>query len=299
MLCLTSLSIIIIILLLPVGDQTHGQLLGLLGLSLTAIITLASTTFFANAMAGLMIRSVASFKPGDFISVDEHFGRVTERGLFHTEIQTEDRDLTTIPNLFITTHPVKVVHATGTIISADVSLGYDVSHSRVEPLMMKAVEKAELTDPFVHVTDLGDFSVSYRVAGFLEDVRHVVSVRSRLRQAVLDELHGADIEIASPTIMLQRPMMREDRIIPQEPICRKEGGGQTPEDLIFDKAEEAASVQALRDERAALLKEVDVLADEKADATEIQALKAKIDTLATRLKASKANDADNTHPVSK
>ena len=63
-------------------------MLGLLGLVLTGIIGLSSTSFVSNAMAGLMLRSVGSFRSGDFIEVQGNFGRVSARGLFHTEIQT-------------------------------------------------------------------------------------------------------------------------------------------------------------------------------------------------------------------
>jgi small conductance mechanosensitive channel len=115
MLGLTAVSLISVIIALPIAEGTTNQLLGLLGLVLTGMIALSSTTFVANAMAGLMIRSVSSFRLGDFISVQDHFGRVSGRGLFHTEIQTEDRDLTTLPNLFLITNPVKVVRSSGTI----------------------------------------------------------------------------------------------------------------------------------------------------------------------------------------
>src|SRR6056297_1471499 len=42
----------------PVDSETRGQLIGLVGLALTAVIALASTTFVSNAMAGLMLRSL-------------------------------------------------------------------------------------------------------------------------------------------------------------------------------------------------------------------------------------------------
>ena len=38
-------------------------------------------------MAGLMMRVVKGFGAGDFVSIGESFGRVSERGLFHVEIQ--------------------------------------------------------------------------------------------------------------------------------------------------------------------------------------------------------------------
>jgi len=58
----------------------------LLGNVLTGVIAFSSTTFVANMMAGLMLRSVKSFTPGDFIEAGDYFGKATERGLFHTEI---------------------------------------------------------------------------------------------------------------------------------------------------------------------------------------------------------------------
>jgi small-conductance mechanosensitive channel len=109
MLALTVIGVIIIVLTLPVEESTEGQLLTLIGLAITAALTLASTTFIGNMMAGLMLRSVDNIRMGDFIKVGTHLGRVTERGLFHIEIQTEDRDLCTLPNLYVATTPTEVV----------------------------------------------------------------------------------------------------------------------------------------------------------------------------------------------
>ena len=65
----------------------------------------------------------------------------------------------------------------------------------VEELLIDAAKKAELGDPFVHVTDLGDFSITYRVAGLLAEVKRLISARSKLRTCVLDALHEAGIEV--------------------------------------------------------------------------------------------------------
>ena len=54
MVLLSLVGIIIVLLALPVSDTTRGQLLGFLGLLLSAIIALSSTTFVSNAMAGVM-----------------------------------------------------------------------------------------------------------------------------------------------------------------------------------------------------------------------------------------------------
>lgn len=250
MLVATAVGIVIAILALPVSETTRGQLLSLLGLVLTAVIALSSTTFVANAMAGLMLRAVGSFRPGDFVRVGDHFGRVSELGLFHIEVQTEDRDLTTVPNLFLVTQPVTVVSGSGTIVSATLSLGYDISHSQVEPLLVRAAEEAGLTDAFVHVIDLGDHAVSYRVAGFLSEVRHLLTSRSRLRAAVLDTLHRAGVEILSPNYMAQRPVPANAVVMPRsaEAASPAEPPRATAEEIAFDKAERAGAVEALGEE---------------------------------------------------
>ncbi len=243
-----ALAILLILLSLPVSDATRGQLLSLLGLVLTALIALSSTTLVANAMAGLLLRIVNSFHPGDYIRVGEHFGRVSERGLFHTEVQTEDRDLLTLPNMHLITNPVTVVHDSGTIISATLSLGYDVHRKQVEKLLKQAGTDAELQDPFVHIRELGDFSIVYRVGGRLEDINGLITARSRLRACVLDSLHGDGIEIVSPSFMNQRPQADGQRAIPRpyrQELLEDEDDSKV-EDMVFDKAEEASKKQQRR-----------------------------------------------------
>lgn len=247
MMGITLVGLLIIIMASPLSDAQKGQLLSLLGILLTAGIALSSTTFLGNAMAGIMLRATRSFRMGDFIRVGDHFGRVSERGLFHTEIQTEDRDLMTLPNLYLVTNPVKVIRASGTIISAEVSLGYDVPRTDVETMLIEAGKAAELDDPFVHILELGDFSVTYRASGLLPEVKHVLSARSRLREMMLDKLHAGGVEIVSPTFMNTRAIAESRRFIPKETAegiqPDREAAAET---LAFDKAEEAESVEKLQ-----------------------------------------------------
>jgi small-conductance mechanosensitive channel len=249
---LTLVGLIVIVVSAPVDSELRGQILSLLGLVFTAVIALSSTTFVANAMGGLMLRVVKSFRPGDFIRIGEDFGRVTERGLFHTEIQTEDRDLLTLPNLYVITNPVKVVRSSGTIVSVRLSLGYDVSRKRIEEQLLVAAEKAGLADAFVHVKELGDFSVTYMVAGFLSDTERLLTTRSLLRARALDALHGAGIEIVSPAFMNQRPLDPNTKVVPVRdfPTDAREAEEAEPtaEKVVFDKAAQASDLEVLRDE---------------------------------------------------
>ncbi len=234
------------IFLLPAGTNQE-LVLGVTGLVVTGALAISSQSIIANGMAGLLLRSLKKFKPGDFIEVSDRVGRVTEVGLFHTEIQTNDRDLTTLPNSLMVTQPVKVVRASGTIVSANISIGYDVSRHELKPLFMEAAERAELRDPFVQVVELGDYTVVYRVAGFLDTPERLLAARSNLRGAMLDTLHGAGVEIMSPMYVATRNRDTEMSVpaITQasEISDDSENGG---EHQIFDKAEVASAIEAHR-----------------------------------------------------
>jgi small conductance mechanosensitive channel len=253
MLALTVVGVVVLVLAIPTDGfftvQTKNNLLTLLGLAITALLTLSSTTLAANGMAGLMLRAVGAMRPGDFVRVEDHFGRITERGLFHTEIQTEDRDLLTLPNLYLATKPVRVVRRSGTIVSCEVSLGYDLPRTRVQQLLIRAAETAELGEPFVWITDLKDNAVAYRVCGFLADVKTIVSARSKLRGAVLDTLHGAGVEIVSPGFVYQRRTDGTQSVIPRVETARAETPEPAVEHVVFDKAEEAETLDQLKAER--------------------------------------------------
>lgn len=259
MLALTAVATVAIVLALPIEQTSKHDVLNLIAVLGSAALALASTTFLSNVLAGLMLHSMRNFGLGDFIRCEGHFGRVTERDLTHIEIQTEDRDLTTLPNLLLIQKPITVVRGSGTILSTSLSLGYDVPRKTIQPLLVAAAEGAGLTEPFVQVQELGDFSVTYRVAGLLEDVRQIISARSRLNGRVLDTLHEAGIEIMSPTFMNTRALDPNASIVP--PSAHPAEAAQdendetrtTAEDLAFDKADMAQSLAELN-ERLARLK---------------------------------------------
>ncbi len=246
-----------LIISLPISTEKQAELLSFFGILVTATIALSSTTFIGNVMAGLMLKTVRGFKIGDFIQVDNHFGRVTDSGMLRTEIQTEFRDLTALSNLYLITNPITTIQKSGTIIWAEVSLGYDVSWKRVEEHLLKAAKLAGLKSPFVRVLELGDFSIVYRCNGLLEDVSKLLSVRSELRKQMLDELHRNGIEIVSPAFMNQRPIPTQVFIPKPDRKKLKPVAEETaPENVIFDKAEKAQEIAEIQEEISTIDQEI-------------------------------------------
>ncbi len=276
------IAIIGVALVLPVGESDRAQLLSLLGILLSATIALASTTFVGNAMAGLMLRGMRNFRPGDWVRVGEVFGRISETGLLHTEVQDSERNLTTLPNLHLVTHPVTVVRASGTFVSSTLSLGYDVSHQEVEAGLLSAAESAGLSQAFVLIEGLGDHAITYRVSGFLEEVRLLLSARSRLNAHILEVLHGRGIEIVSPIFVNPRSLSALTQVIPKRGIGPNPETPQATEqrevdEVVFDKAAKAEAEELLTERIAEVSQAVGDADDEferatlKAELAELEA----------------------------
>ncbi|MEL7311415.1 MAG: mechanosensitive ion channel family protein [Pseudomonadota bacterium] len=277
-------ALLVVILILPVPNETRGALMSLFGIVLSATIALSSTNLVGNVMAGFMLRSVGSFKLGDYISVGEYFGRVSEMDLLHIEIQTEERDLTTLPNTYLAAHPIRVMRTSGSILSVELSLGYDVSRHEVERLLLEAARRCDLESPFVQIRALGDFSITYAIAGLLTDVKSLLAKRRALRAATMDALHEAGIEIASPILVNTREFANKRAFVPPntEPAAEN---NVTPDALVFDKALKAESLDKLRERRVSMAQRLDAAKQaEPIDEREVARLEQWLGRLDDRIK---------------
>ena len=264
---------------LPIEQTLKAQVIGLIGIVMSAAFAFSSTTLIGNALAGLMNANIKNFKPGDFIRIENNFGRVTKKGLFRTEIQTEDRNLSSLPNLYIANNPLKIIRESGTIISTTVSLGYDLNRSKIENALLEAANNSGLTEPFVFITNLGDFSVTYKVNGMLTDISKYFTVTSKLNANVMDHLHKVGIEIVSPNFMNQR-QVNDIQFIPE--IIKESKSARdekSPEELVFDKAIKADKIDDKIESLAKIDEEIKQLKSASKDAKDKEEINKRIKTL--------------------
>jgi len=261
--------------MLPVPHESKNQLLSVMGLIFSAIIALSSTTLVGNAMAGIMLRLMHEFRGGDFIEVEGWVGRVTDLGIFHTEIQLITRDIVSVPNLLLVQKAVKVTRRKGTLINLSLTLGYSINHREAEAVLQSAAVSCDLKESFVFVEALLDHAVRYRLYGLLEESDERFTKTSELHKAVLDALHSKGMEIASPSLVDRREFPSDSHYIP---IRTETGKGKFTkpiiEDVAFDKADEAKSIEQLKQRQEKLVK---VLSDKKeGPKTPSKKMKAKI-----------------------
>ncbi len=259
---LVSLTgIVLAVLFLPVGNYFKTQVLGLLGVLLSAIIALSSASIIGNVIAGVMLRVSKTYKPGDFIEVENTRGRVFNLGLFSTEVQIITRDTVSFPNLYLIQHPIRVTRSEGCFISAAVSLGYNIPRVTIEKLLLEAAVKTGLEEPFVYIERLLDHAVVYRVYGLLKETPGMLLMKSNFMKMVLDVLQEEGIEIVSPSYVNRREFDKDDTIIP--PVIRPEPADVTADNraghIAFDRAEEAGSIEKQKEKYNSLLKEKEEL----------------------------------------
>ena len=283
-------EVFILVLTMPfVPWEFRIATLQMMGALLSAILALSSVTLIGNVLAGIMLEGIKSFRPGDYIRVNDYFGRVTERRLFHTEINMEDGDLMTIPNLYLATNAVKVTKKVtekiideksslrGPFLSGVCSLGYDVNKDKVAKALLSAAEKAGLEEAFVRVMELGDFSVTYKVYGMFTKEGHLMmKAQSTLNAMMLEALHEAGIEIVSPAFMNQRQVANTP-IIPDR-SKKKEKVKQTDEveNILFDKSIKGDLIEELKEKTVEIDQNIENLEEvAKTAETEYEKVKAK------------------------
>lgn len=278
----TLLAVITIIVMLPIPESTRNQMLALVGIMISGVLAFSSTAFVTNAMAAIMLRVTRPFAVGDFITFDGKFGKVSERGLFDTEIQTDTGELIAIPNALFVSQSVQVVHKEGMIISTSLSLGYDMHHARIEELLLSAAKQAGLKDPYVHILELGDFSVTYRINGLLEESKTLLTSRSRLNAKVLDTLHGAGIEIMSPNFARHISHAADKPVIPVNIRKAETTKKSSAEEVAFAKANQAEAEAQKKSELSGAIESVK-LELEQAKGEEAVVLKEKLTRLSSEM----------------
>ena len=198
-----ALALVMIFPLLPGANSAAFK-----GVSLFvgAMVTLGSTSAMGNLTSGVVLIYTRSFNQGDFVRIGDATGRVIERTLLATRLQTTKNENITIPNSTVLSSQVinysDTSDATDLIVHTSIGLGYDVDWRKVHELLGKAATKTEHIEsepaPFVLQTSLDDFSVSYELNAHTTRPEQLPHIYSELNRNILDEFANAQIEILSP-----------------------------------------------------------------------------------------------------
>lgn len=170
------------------------------------MVSLGGAGFVNQIMGGLVVVYARSFRVGDYISVGEKEGVVTDIGSLSTKIVTRSRQEITVPNAVLVgttvTNYSKLDRAGGVGIAVTVTIGYDTPWRQVHALLKLAAERTPglRKEPPVEVLQrsLSDFYVEYQLLARLEHAADRLPVLSALNASIQDAFNEFGVQIMSP-----------------------------------------------------------------------------------------------------
>ncbi|MFZ0408607.1 MAG: mechanosensitive ion channel family protein [Cyanobium sp.] len=178
------------------------------GLFVGVLAALGSSAVATNVISGLMLIYTRAFQEGDRVEINGVLGRVQDRDLLVTRIQTPRNELVSIPNATVIASSIinfsfsrREIHRP-VAVATTVTIGYDVPWRQVQVLLLEAAQRTPgITGdpaPFVLQTSLNDFHISYELNAHVQEVDCYREILSALLAAIQDGFAAADVEIMSP-----------------------------------------------------------------------------------------------------
>ncbi len=170
------------------------------------IISLGSSSFAANLIAGYSTIYRRAFRVGDWIEVDNFRGEVLEIQTLVTRLRSFRNEVIVIPNSAIINSPVinYSTHAKdrGLVLHTTVGIGYETPWRQVEAMLLEAAARTPglITDPkpFVLQKGLGDFCVTYEINAYYSTPATRLILTHALHQNILDVFNENNVQIMTP-----------------------------------------------------------------------------------------------------
>jgi len=191
--------------LVMAGLQTlAGTLVTLFAVLIGLVVSFAATGSIGNALSGLVIMSWRPYGEGDRVEIGGGtYGDVTEVDVMFTKIKTIKDEIIHVPNSQVLAN--KIVNYSAlpkVIVHQEVTIGYEVSRSHVEQLLLDAAKASEgllpEPKPYVLVRNLDNNYVAYEINAYTDRPNELVQTQSSLMKNILDHFGRAGVEILSP-----------------------------------------------------------------------------------------------------
>jgi small-conductance mechanosensitive channel len=177
------------------------------------MITLGSTGLVSQAMSGLVVVYSRALRKGDFVEIGDVQGVVSEVAALAVKIVNIRNEEVTVPNSVLISSPIrnysKLAGTHGTLLSAQVTIGYDAPWRQVHEMLIEAARRTPSVRrdpaPFVYQRALSDFYVEYELFVSIDRPIDRVPILSALHANIQDEFNEHGVQIMSPHFFAQPP----------------------------------------------------------------------------------------------
>jgi len=157
-----------------------------------------------NFVSGLILLAERPIKPGDWVVVGGHEGKVNKVNVRSTEIETFQRASVIIPNADLISSPVVNWTHKNVLGRVEVVVGvtYGTDPHLVESVLLDCAKAhpnvTAIPEPSVLFTDFADSSLNFELRAYLSDVEKRLQTGSDIRFAINDAFKDKGIEIPFP-----------------------------------------------------------------------------------------------------
>jgi small-conductance mechanosensitive channel len=170
------------------------------------MITLGSTGLINQVINGLFVIYSRSVRPADYVRIGDIEGEVVNVGFLATKLRTPRQEEITLPHSVLvgtaTTNYTRLAGDRGMVVTASVTIGYDVPWRKVHALLLLGAGRTagirKEPGPRVLQRELSNFYVEYQLLAHLEDGRSRAAVISDLHANIQDAFNEYDTQIMSP-----------------------------------------------------------------------------------------------------
>jgi small-conductance mechanosensitive channel len=173
---------------------------------LGVLLSIGSSSFVSNIIAGYAITYRRLFKVGHRVKVGDTVGDVVAMRLQVTHLRSLKNEEVIIPNSEILNSSVtnysSFADMDGLILHTTVGIGYETPWRQVEAMLVVAAERTEGVlrepKPFVLQTGLGDFCINYEINAYCDDPQQMPALYAALHRNILDVFNEYGVQIMTP-----------------------------------------------------------------------------------------------------
>jgi len=178
-----------------------------ISLFLGVMLSIGSSSFVSNIIAGYSMTYRRAFRVGDRIRVGDITGDVTEVRLQVTHLRSLKNEEIVVPNSTLLNSSVvnytALARSHGLILHTTVGIGYETPWRQVEAMLLLATGRtpglAREPAPFVLQRALGDFCVSYELNAYCNEPSRMALLYSELHRSILDVFNEYGVQIMTPS----------------------------------------------------------------------------------------------------
>ncbi len=192
-----------------------------ISLFIGVVISIGSSSFISNFIAGYMLTYRRAFKLGSIIKVGDVTGEVIETRILSTHLRTWKNEEVVLPNSMIVNGQVTNYSSRakreGLILHTSVGIGYEVPWRQVKAMLLMAAKRtkgaASNREPFVRQKLLGDFGITYQINVYCDTPERMQAVYSELHENIQDVFNEHGVAIMTPAYVADPA---EPKFVPRE-----------------------------------------------------------------------------------